>query len=90
MLAYIKLGVTFLEGSAVLTKILIGLGVVAALLGAYGIWHHKVYNEGWYGALADVARQDSKAIATATEYRARWKSCKDDGKKWDQTTGDCR
>ena len=90
MLGYVKAGVTALEAAGLLTKLLVAAGLIVSLLTAYGVWHHKVYDEGWYGALAAVARQDAKAIATATEYRARWKSCKDDGKRWDQTTGDCR
>lgn len=76
-------------GAGLITK-LITIGVLAAsLLAAYGLWHHRVYTKGWNDALAAIARQDSKAIADATRLRSAFKTCREAGRKWDQTTGAC-
>lgn len=72
-----------------MTKLLVAAGLVAALLTAYGVWHHTVYKKGYVAALADIARQDSKAIADATELRSAFKACRDANRKWDQVTGAC-
>lgn len=77
-------------GAAGLLTKLITIGVLlASLLTAYGVWHHKVRMGGWNAALAAIAKQDSKAIAKATEMRSAFKTCREQGKKWDQTTGAC-
>ena len=86
---YLKLGMTALGGAGLLTKVIIALGLAGSLLAAYGVWHHKVYTKGWNDALAAIARQDAKTIARATEFRAAFKNCRDLGKRWDQTTGQC-
>lgn len=87
---YLRLAMTAFGGAGLITK-LITVGVLAAsLLTAYGIWHHKVYTKGWNGALAAIARQDSRAIAAATELRSAFKTCRDSGQKWDQVTGACK
>lgn len=87
---YLRLAMTAFGGAGLVTK-LITIGVVAAsLLAAYGVWHHKVYTKGWNGALAAIARQDSKAIAAATELRSAFKACRAEDKKWDQVTGGCK
>lgn len=89
MLGYLKVGLTFLEGSALLTKILIALGLVASLLTAYGIWHHKVYKSGVDDTIAGIARADATWIAKASAARGKWKECNDQNRGWDQTTGRC-
>lgn len=86
---YLRLAMTAFGGAGLITK-LITVGVLlASLLAAYGVWHHAVYMKGWNGALAAIARQDSKAIADATKLRSAFKACRDAGRKWDQTTGGC-
>jgi hypothetical protein len=89
MIGYAKLALTALEASGLLTKILIGLGLLAAALTAYGIWHHEVYREGYTRALADIAAEDSRAIARATQFRQTWRECRDRGGRWDQSKGTC-
>lgn len=90
MIGYAKLALTALEASGMLMKLAVAAGLVVAMLAAYGVWHHKVYSQGWYAALASIARQDEKTIAKATEFRNAFKTCRSDGKSWDQTTGGCR
>jgi hypothetical protein len=66
------------------------IGVAVMSLGtAYGIWHYKVWSRGYDRALADVAKQDQKAIARATQYRSAVLNCRARGLRWDQTTGVC-
>jgi hypothetical protein len=86
---YLRLAMTAFGGAGLITK-LITIGVLAAsLLAAYGVWHHAVYTKGWNGALAAIARQDSRAIAEATKLRSAFKDCRERKGKWDQTTGAC-
>ncbi|WP_375414610.1 hypothetical protein [uncultured Bradyrhizobium sp.] len=86
---YLRFAMTALGGAGLVAK-LITVGVlVTSLLAVYGFWHHKVYMRGWNGALAAIARQDSRAIADATKLRSAFKTCRDQGRKWDQATGSC-
>jgi hypothetical protein len=62
---------------------------VVTLVTVYGIWHYKVWSRGYDRALADVAKQDSKAIARAKEYRGAVLDCRARGMRWDQTSGQC-
>ena len=89
MLGYIKAGVTALEAAGLLTKVLIALGLVASLLTAYGVWHHKVYKSGVDDTIAGIARADKAWIDKASAARSKWKECNDQSRGWDQTTGRC-
>lgn len=76
-------------GAGLLTKVIaIGL-LAAALLAAYGVWHHKVYRSGYDRAISDIAAADTKAVQRATTARAAFKTCRDAGRKWDQAAGTC-
>lgn len=79
-----------LGGAGLVTKLGIAAGLVVALLAGYGVWHHKVYANGYRAALADIARADNRAVGRATQYRQAFKNCRADGKAWDVTTGACR
>ena len=72
------------------TKLSVIAVAVLTLGTAYGIWHYKVWSRGYDRALADVAKQDRKAIARATQYRGAVLDCRARGLRWDQTTGQCR
>lgn len=87
---YFKAALSALSAAGLLTKMLVVVGLVAALLTAYGVWHHKVYSNGYDAALAAVARADARAVGKATEYRNAFKECRAAGKGWDQTTGRCQ
>lgn len=63
--------------------------ILASLLGAYGVWHHKVYTSGYNAAIADIAKADAKAVAAATAARSAYLACKNDGRTWDTSTGTC-
>lgn len=76
-----------LLGLASRIGIIVALGL--SLLTAYGVWHHKVYTKGYNSALAAIAKQDDFAITRAKEMRRGFKTCRDQGKNWDQTTGAC-
>ena len=89
MIGYAKLALTALEASGLLIKLAVAAGLLTAVLIAYGVWHHKVYQEGVHDTLVKIAKADAKVIARATEYRNAYKSCHDQGKQWDQSTGGC-
>ena len=76
-------------GAGLMTKLIIIGGLAVALLGAYGIWHHKVYRSGYDRAISDIAAADAKAVQRATNARNAFKICRDSGRKWDQATGTC-
>ena len=44
-------------------------------------------SRGYDRGLADVAKQDQKAIARATQYRGAVLDCRARGLRWDQTSG---
>lgn len=62
---------------------------LAALVIAYGIWHHKVYMEGWTAHETAIIRQDKKAIDAALAKRSVLNDCNARGLQWDQSTGQC-
>lgn len=90
---YFKLAVTALSGASLLTKVLIGAGagavLLTALLGAYGVWHHKVFRQGEDAAIAGIAREDTRYLSKALLMRGTFKTCRDQGRQWDQATGRC-
>jgi hypothetical protein len=69
--------------------VIVGAGI-AAILAAYGLWHHKVFNSGWDAAIAAIAAQDRRAIDAARSARANWRACIDNGGVWNASTGQCR
>ena len=71
------------------TKLSVIAVAVLTLGTAYGIWHYKVWSRGYDRALADIAKQDQKAIARATQYRGAVLDCRAGGMRWDQTSGQC-
>jgi len=78
-----------LSGASLTTK-LISAGVVLAVVGiAYGVWHKTVWERGYARAIADIARQDEKAIKRASEARSAVLDCRARGLRWDQSTGQC-
>jgi hypothetical protein len=79
-----------LQASGLATRLIAFAVAAAALLIAYGVWHHAVYAKGYQAALADIARADASAVAKATQYRGAFKDCRAAGRAWDQTTGACR
>lgn len=89
-MSYIKAILTMLSAAGLLTKILVGVGLVAATLATYGIWHHKVYQSGVNDTVAKIARADTKLVNRAIKARAKLKDCQSQGKDWDQSTGACR
>jgi hypothetical protein len=88
-MGYLKLAMTAISGSSLLIKIALAVGLAAAVLAAYGVWHHKVYRSGYDRAISDIAAADAKAIGRAQQARAVWKNCRDSGKRWNQETGTC-
>ncbi len=87
---YLRAALSALSATGLLTKLLIALGLVASLLTAYGVWHHKVYQSGVNDTVAAIARADAKLVERATKARAKLKSCQAFNKEWDQSTGNCK
>jgi hypothetical protein len=73
-----------------LTKLLAVLGAGLALVGAYGVWHHEVYQSGYHAAIADIAAADEKAVGRALKLRGELQLCQASSRAWDQSTGKCR
>jgi hypothetical protein len=71
-------------------RIVVTVGGIAAILAAYGLWHHKVFNSGWNAAIAAIAAQDRRAIDAARSARAHWRACVDGDGVWNASTGQCR
>lgn len=86
---YLRAAMSALGAAGLLTKVLVGLGLVAAMLAAYGVWHHKVYRSGYTRAISDIAAQDEKAVSRAEAARGSWKQCRAAGRRWDQVEGRC-
>jgi hypothetical protein len=87
---YLRAAATALGAAGLLTKVLVGLGLVAALLVAYGVWHHKVYKSGVDDTIAKIAANDARLVDRAFKARAKLKDCQAQGRAWDQSTGACR
>lgn len=87
---YLEAALKALSAAGLLTKLLLALGLVASLGIAYGVWHHKVYQQGVNDTIAAIAREDAKYIGRALDARNKWKECRDQNRGWDQTTGRCQ
>lgn len=79
----------YFKAAGLVTKLIAVVSIIAVLGTVYGIWHHKIWSRGYDRALSDIAKQDAKAVAKATEYRNTWRVCRDAGRVWDQSTGKC-
>ena len=86
---YLRMGLQLLQASGLVTKLLLAAGLGVALLTAYGVWHHRVYQQGVNDTLAGIAREDAKWIKRALDARGKLKDCADLGRHWDQTEGRC-
>lgn len=88
--ALLKLLPAAVGGLSFSTKLIAAGVIVLGLVTAYGVWHHRVYREGYDAAIAAIAREDGKAIKRALEARGKLKDCQDLSRTWDQTTGRCK
>jgi hypothetical protein len=86
---YLTGAAKLLQASGWLTKLALAGALALAVLGAYGIWHHKVFQSGYDRALADVAAEDARAIGRATDLRSTWLACRKTGRRWIQSEGKC-
>lgn len=66
----------------------IAAALVALVIG-YGIWHHKVYMEGYNAYKALIIANDTKTIKDALDARSVRNDCVTRGLRWDVTTGKC-
>lgn len=71
-------------------RIGIGVAAVAALAGAYTVWHHKVYQSGYDAAIAAVARADQDAINRVKDGVKDLVECRARNGTWDVSTGTCK
>lgn len=86
---YVKAALSALGAAGIVTKLIVAAGLLAALLAAYGVWHHEVYQSGVSDAVAGIARADSKLVDRALKARGKLKECQALGRPWDQSTGKC-
>lgn len=71
------------------TKLVIIAGIVLSLITAGGVIYHQIWERGYQHAIADIAKQDKRAIAKATVARSAVLDCDARGLPWDQSTGKC-
>lgn len=67
--------------------------VVAILLGAlvaYWIGRNGAYQHGVTDTINGIARADGKLIDRALTARKKLKECQAEGRRWSQSTGECR
>lgn len=86
---YLKAALAALQASGLAVKLVLAGSLALAALGAYGIWHHKVFRAGYDRAIADIAEEDKRAIGQATDRRKTWRECRDRGGRWIQSEGKC-
>ncbi|MCD9819806.1 hypothetical protein [Bradyrhizobium japonicum] len=86
---YLKTALAALQASGLVAQLIAATVAAAALLAAYGVWHHQVYRSGYVRALADIAAEDTRAIGHATDLRKIWRACRDRGGRWIQSEGRC-
>ncbi len=86
----IKLALTAFGGAGLLTKVITIGFLVVSLLGAYGVWHAKVFNNGVAYAVAKIAANDARLVERARKARGVLLDCQNLGKSWNQSTGECR
>lgn len=87
---YLKAGLSALSAAGLLTKLITAGVLIAGLLAAYGVWHHKVYQRGVNDTLAKIARADQKTVERAMKMRAPLVDCESRNLEWDMTTGRCK
>lgn len=63
---------------------------VIATVGSYWVGRNGEYKRGHVAAIAEIAAEDERTIANATEKRNVWRECKARSGQWDQSTGDCK
>lgn len=86
---YLESLLKLLRASGLVTKLIVAGALALAAIGAYGVWHHKVFRAGYARALADIAAEDQRAIGSAIELRQVWKDCRARGGRWIQSDGRC-
>jgi hypothetical protein len=73
------------------TAKLIALGVAAtAITGVVTWWSLHQYNKGWTAAINSMAAKDKEAVDAADNASARFRECRDAGRVWRTSTGDCQ
>lgn len=85
----IQIALAALSATGLTTKLIMGAVLLASVGIAYGLWHHTIWQRGYDRAIADIARQDEKAIRAASTARSAVLDCKSRGLRWDQSTGQC-
>jgi hypothetical protein len=90
MITYAKAALTALEAAGLLTKLLIAAGLIGAVITAYAVWHHEIYQSGYDKAISDIAEENQAAIGLAIERRQPWKDCRARNGVWIQSTRTCQ
>ena len=65
-------------------------GLLLATLTTGGVIYHNIWKRGYVRAISDIAAQDNRAIERAEAARGAWKQCRDAGRRWDQSEGQCQ
>lgn len=69
---------------------LVVAALVAVAIGSFWYGREGEYAKGHTAAIAEIAAEDAKALANATEKRAVWKECRARSGTWNQSTGVCK
>lgn len=90
MITYAKAALTALEAAGLLTKLLIAAGLIGAVITAYAVWHHEIYQSGYDQAISDIAEENQAAIGHAIERRKPLEECRARGGVWIQSARACK
>ena len=85
----IALGIKALFAGVSWVKVGLIFAAVIAVVTAGGIIYHNIWERGYARAIADIAKQDQKAIARASTARSVVLDCRARGVRYDQSTGLC-
>lgn len=87
---YVKAALAAFGSAGLLAKLITAGVLLTALLAAYGVWHHRVYQSGVNDTLARIAAADQRMVQRALKLRGELQLCQAGGKHWDQSTGRCQ
>jgi len=85
----IILAIASFFGISPLRLIIYAVAIVAVIVGGLTIRQHYV-NLGYHKAIADVKKQDDRAVAAADKVEAKAAKCDETSGYWDVITQNCR
>lgn len=69
---------------------LVVAALIAVALGSFWYGREGEYDKGHLAAIAEIAANDARTVASAKAARGIWKECKAHNGEWNQSTGVCK